>query len=123
MDINRDAEGMEFRTREIADVVIYDIKWEFKLIEDIPIALHDDVKSHLNSGKRRFLFNLKNVKYMDSYGLGELVASFISISNVGGKLKLVNLIPRIRLMFEVTGLVKVFEIAEDEKTAIGEFSK
>jgi stage II sporulation protein AA (anti-sigma F factor antagonist) len=113
---------MDFRTRKIDDVVVYDLEWEFKIVEEMPIALQDDVKSQLNSGKRRFLFNLEGVKYMDSYGLGEIVASFISISNAGGRLKLTNLLPRIRLMFEVTGLDKVFAIADDERSAIEELS-
>lgn len=114
---------MEFETREINDIVIYDIKWDFELIEEMPIALHRDVKSQLSIGKRNFLFNLENVKYMDSFGLGEIVGSFISISNSGGKLKLTNLVPRIRTMFETTGLMKVFTIVDDEKTAIKNFSQ
>lgn len=114
---------MEFKIREINDIVIYDVKWEFKIIEEMPVALHDDVKSQLKSGKRHFLFNLKDVKYMDSKGLGEIVASFISISKLGGKLKLSNLIPKIRLMLEVTGLIKVFEIVDNEESAIKNFSE
>jgi len=120
--MNEGAKGMDFKTRKINDIVIYDIEWEFKIVDEMPIALHDDVRSQLKSGKRHFLFNLKNVNYLDSTGLGEIVASFISISNLGGKPKLTNLIPRIRLMLEVTGLIKIFEIVEDEKTAIKNFS-
>ncbi len=112
---------MEFETRERNDIVVYDIKWEFKLIDEMPIALHKDVKSQLETGKSNFLFNLKDVKYMDSFGLGEIVGSFISISNRGGKLKITNLVPRIRLMFETTGLMKVFTIVDDEETAIKNF--
>lgn len=113
---------MDFKTREINDIVIYDIEWDFKIVEELPVALHDDVKILLKSGKKHFIFNLAGVKYMDSYGLGEMVASFISISNLGGKLKLTNLIPRIHLMFETTGLKKVFEIVDDEEMAIESFS-
>lgn len=114
---------MEFKTREINNIVIYDIKWEFEIIEDIPTMLHVDVKSQLNKGKRHFLFNLKDVTFLESLGLGEIVGCLISISNLGGKLKLSNLIPRIRHMLEVTGLIKVFEIVDDEETAIKDFSK
>ena len=114
---------MEFKTREINNIVIYDINWEFEVIEDIPILLHEDVKSQLNKGKRHFLFNLKDVSFLESLGLGEIVGCLISISNRGGKLKLSNLIPRIRLMLEVTGLIKVFEIFDDEEIAIKNFSE
>lgn len=58
---------------------------------------------------------------MDSFGIGEIVASFLSISSRGGKLKLTNLIPRIRLLFETTGLNKVFQVVDDEETAMEDF--
>ena len=112
---------MEFKTRERNDIVIYDLEWKFKVIDEMPVALHIDVKSHLASGKRHFLFNFEKVEYMDSFGLGELVASFLSISKIGGKLKLTNLLPRIRLLFETTGLNKVFDIIDNEETAIKNF--
>ena len=113
---------MEFETREINDIVIYDIKWEFKIIDEMPTSLHDHVKSQLEIGKRNFLFNLKDVTYLESLGLGILVGSLISVSNLGGNLKLTNLTPKLHLLFEVTGLIKVFEIADDEETAIKKFS-
>jgi len=113
---------MEFKTREINEIVIYDIKWKFKVIEDIPVAIHQDVKGQLQKGKRHFLFNLKDIEYMDSNGLGEILGSYISISKLGGKLKLTNLIPKIRIMFKAAGLIKIFEIFDDEETAIENFS-
>jgi anti-anti-sigma factor len=124
-DIDRDEreKGMEFNIREINDVIVYDIKWKFKVQEEMPVELHEEVKSQLAAGKRNFLFNLKDVEYMDSFGLGEIAASFLSISKAGGRLKLANLTPRIRAMFKTTGLMKVFAIAIDEKTAIKNFSE
>ena len=114
---------MEFEIRQINDIVIYDIRWEFKIIDEMPTSLHEDVKSQLELGKRNFLFNLKDVTYLRSLGLGILVGSLISFSNLGGNLKLINLAPKLRLLFEITGLIKVFEIAENEETAIKNFSE
>ena len=113
---------MEFEIRQINDIVIYDVKWEFKIIDEMPTSLHENVKSQLELGKRNFLFNLKNVTYLESLGLGVLVGSLISVSNIGGNLKLINLSPKLLLLFEVTGLINVFEIAENEETAIKNFS-
>jgi anti-sigma B factor antagonist len=113
---------MEFKTRELDDILIYDIKWEFKLLDSMPTSLHDNVKSQLEIGKRNFLFNLEEVKYLESLGLGILVGSLISISNLGGNLKITNLSHKLRLLFEITGLIKIFDIAADEDTAIQEFS-
>ena len=122
IDIDGEAEGMEFAIRELNDIVIYDIKWEFKIIIETPTSLHENVKSQLAKGKRNFLFNLKDVTYLRSLGLGILVGSLISVSNLGGNLKLINLSQKLRLLFEITGLIKVFDIVADEETAIKEFS-
>jgi anti-sigma B factor antagonist len=113
---------MEFTIREIENIVIYDIKGEIRIGEEMPVILHDHVKSQLEIGKRHFLLNLGEVKYMDSFGVGQLVGSLTSIRNVGGKLKLTNLVPRIKFIFEVTGLINVFKITDDEETAIKNYA-
>ncbi len=114
------AKGMELEIREINNIIIYDVNGDFSI--NMPIIIHDHVKSQLDNGKRNFLFNFKNVNYMDSFGVGQLVGSLTSIRNVGGKLKLTNLVPRIRFIFDVTGLIKVFKITEDEETAIKNYA-
>jgi stage II sporulation protein AA (anti-sigma F factor antagonist) len=113
---------MVFEIREVNNIVIYNIEGEIRIDEEMPVILHDHVKSQLEIGKRYFLFNLENVNYIDSFGVGQLIGSLTSIMNVGGKLKLTNLIPRIRFIFEVTGLVKVFIITPDEEAAIRNYS-
>lgn len=112
---------MHFKTHQRGDIVIYDIEWDFKITDDIPAALHNDVKSHLKSGVRWFIFDLAGVKFMDSYGLGEIVACFISISNQKGKLKLANLPSRISNMFKVAGLDPIFDIFDSEEAAVKDF--
>jgi anti-anti-sigma factor len=113
---------MEFQIREIKNIVIYDIKGDLRLSEDMPVMLHDHVKAHLDIGKRNFLLNFEDVQYMDSFGVGQLVGCLTSISKVGGKLKITNLVPRIRYIFEVTGMIKVFKVTDDEETAIKNYS-
>jgi len=114
---------MELKTREIDNIIIYDIKGELRMSEDMPIILHEHVKSQLDEGKRHFLLNLKDVKFMDSFGVQQMVGCLISISNVGGKLKLINLVPRIQYIFDVTGLSRVFKITADEETALKNYSE
>jgi anti-sigma B factor antagonist len=122
IDIAGKAKGMEFEIRVSNDIVIYDIQWEFKIIDEMPASLHNHVKSQLESGKRNFLFNLKDVTYLESLGLGILVANLISISNLGGKLILTNLAPKLRTLLEITGLIDIFDIDPDEETALDRFS-
>jgi anti-anti-sigma factor len=113
---------MVFEIREINNIVIYDIKGDIRIGEEMPDMLHDHVQSQLEIGKRYFLFNFKDVKYIDSFGVGQLVSSYTSICNIGGKLKLTNLIPRIRYIFDVTGLSRVFTITDDEESAINNYT-
>jgi len=113
---------MEFQIREIKNIVIYDIKGDLRLSEDMPVMLHDHVKAQLDIGKRNFLLNFEDVQYMDSFGVGQLIGCLTSISKVGGKLKITNLVPRIRYIFEVTGMIKVFKVTDDEETAIKNYS-
>ena len=69
----------------------------------------------------RILLNMAGVSYMDSTGIGELVSVFISVRNRQGKLKIVHLTDRMRELFEVAQLVKVFELFDDEATAVESF--
>lgn len=112
---------MEISTREIKDIFIYDIKGEIRIGEEMPVMLHDHVKSQLELGKKYFLFNFGEVNYVDSFGVGQVVGSLISIRNTGGKLKISNLVPRIRFVFDVTGLSRIVKIVDDEETAIKNF--
>jgi anti-anti-sigma factor len=113
---------MELKVREIDNIVIYDIEGNIAIDEEMPVLLHDHVKNQVDDGKRKFLFNFKDVNYLDSFGVGQLVGSLTSIGNVGGKLKLTNLAPRIRFIFDITGLSRVFSITDDEETAINNYS-
>lgn len=113
---------MDIKTREIKDILIYDVKGEIRIGEEMPVMLHDHVKRQLESGKRYFLFNLRDVNYIDSFGVGQVVGSLISIKKAGGKLKISNLAPRIRFVFDVTGISRIVKIVDDEETAIKNFN-
>jgi anti-anti-sigma factor len=58
------------------------------------------------------------VEFIDSFGVGEILASYISTHNLGGKLKLARISNKILIVFQVTMLTKVFEIFEDEQMAL-----
>jgi anti-anti-sigma factor len=81
------------------------------------------VKDQIKKNKKNFLINFEKVKFIDSMGIGELIASFKSAHDSGGKLKLMKLSPKIFLLFQITLLVKIFEIFDDEEEAIRSFSE
>jgi anti-anti-sigma factor len=111
---------MQIKTRESHNIIIFDIKGEVTRRAETPLQQH--VKSQLELGKRNFLLNFENIPFMDSYGVGELIASFKSIHDLGGKLKLMKLPPRIKLLFKITMIEKIFKIYDDEEAAIKNFS-
>jgi anti-anti-sigma factor len=78
----------------------------------------------LREGKRNFLLNYAEVPFMDSTGVGELLASYVSIQNAGGKLKLEKVNSKMRLVLDITGISILFKdsIFEDEDTAIKSFA-
>jgi anti-sigma B factor antagonist len=59
---------------------------------------------------------------MDSSGIGQLVAAFTTVSNQGGQLKLLNLTKRLKELLQMTKVISIFEIFDDEKKAIVTFS-
>ena len=111
---------MDLRIRERDDIVIIDLEGNFRRPANIP--LHQEVKERLGAGRRNFLLNFKDLKSMDSCGVGELIASLHSIRYAGGQLKIAHMPPIIRYIFKITALETVIEIFEDEETAIKSYS-
>ncbi len=114
---------MKIEIREKEDVVIFDLKGEIRRSEASDTTLHQVVKDQLEKNKRKFLLNLDKVEFIDSFGVGEILGSYISAQNVGGTLKLANISKKLYLVFQVTMLSKVFEIFNNEQEALESFSK
>jgi anti-sigma B factor antagonist len=116
-------EIMHIITREAGDVVVFDIVGEIRRSNAIETTLHQVVKSQLEQGRRDILFNLENVDFIDSFGVGEILASYISIQSLGGKIKLVRISKKLGVVFKVVGLDRVLEVFENEITALQSFIK
>ena len=70
----------------------------------------------------KVVINLKGVNYVDSSGLATLVEILKNMRQYGGRLKLSNLSPKIKSLFEITKLDKLFDIKPDEEEAIASFN-
>ncbi len=114
---------MEISAREKNDVIIFDIEGEIRRSDVSDVTLHQLVKDQLDTGKRNILLNFKNVEFIDSFGVGEILASYISTHNLGGKLKIAKISKKLYLIFQVTMLTKVLDIFEDEEVALESFFK
>jgi len=107
-------------TREVAHVTILDIRGRLVLGDEIH-ELRDAVRNLISQGKKKIVLNLADVDYIDSSGVGELVGSFTTVRNAGGELKLLNLTQKVHDVLHVTKLYTVFDIKNDEFTAVKSF--
>lgn len=85
------------------------------------VALRDAVHGALESGARKLVINMEGVTQMDSSGVGELVSAYTSVTNRGGKLKLVKMPPKVSDILQITQLITVFDIFDDEDEAVESF--
>ncbi len=108
--------------RRIADVTILDLKGRLR-VGGNAVALHRSIRTLILEKKNRILLNLADVTHIDSCGLGELVASQISVENKGGEIKLLGLTDTLRDLLTVTRLLTVFDVYETEADAVQSFAK
>ena len=106
---------MTASTRLLGGVTILDLSGRI-VLGDGSAVLRDLVSKLISEGNQKILLNLGNVNYIDSSGLGELVAAFTSMRSQGGELKLLNLTKRVRDLLQMTKLYTVFDITDDEAT-------
>jgi anti-sigma B factor antagonist len=83
--------------------------------------LRTKIKEILAQGTKRLVLDLGNVSYIDSAGLGTLVAGYTSSQNQGADMKLANLTKRFREQLNITKLVTVFEVYGSVAEAIAAF--
>lgn len=112
---------MKIAMRQREGVTILEPKGKITIGEG-DVALRDAVHEALRAGSKKLLMNLREVSTMDSSGIGELVAAFTTVTNRGGKLKLLHLPPKVEDILQITQLVTVFDIYDDEDEALESFS-
>jgi anti-sigma B factor antagonist len=83
--------------------------------------LRDEVKKAIADGQKRIVLNLGEVNYMDSGGLGTLVALHTTASNAGASVKLANLTKRVGELMQITKLLTVFDVYDSEYEALESF--
>ena len=112
--------NLKTSTRQVEDVTIVDLGGRITLGE-ASVAVRDLINHLTSKGNKKILFNLAEVNYIDSSGIGVLVSSFTSVRSQGGELKLVNMSKRIRDLLQITKLYSLFDIKDDEATAVASF--
>jgi anti-sigma B factor antagonist len=113
--------SMKLATREVSGVTIVDLSGKITLGEG-GMTLREEVRQLLAKGSKKIVLNLADVNYIDSSGLGELVSAYTAVKNAGGELKLLNLTSKVRDLLVITKLVTVFDVKDDEASAVSSFA-
>jgi len=111
---------METSTRQVGGATVLDVRGRITLGEG-NVMLRDVIHGLLDKGSKRIVLNLKEVDYVDSSGLGELVRTYVTVQKQGGQLRLANLSERVQTLLKATSLTAVFSIHDDESAAIKAF--
>src|SRR6185295_16566591 len=111
---------LDVKERQAGDVTILDMSGAVRIGQG-SISLRDSVRGLVEGGKKKILLNLGGVNYIDSSGIGELIANFTTVSRQGGQLKLLNLSEKIQNLLVITKLLTVFDSYEDEGEALKSF--
>ncbi|HEY4046613.1 MAG TPA: STAS domain-containing protein [Acidobacteriaceae bacterium] len=114
--------SMKTSTRQIDGITILDLSGRITLGEG-SVQLRDGVRDLLSKGAKKILLNLGDVNYIDSSGIGELVSAYTTVRNQGGDLKLLNLTKKVHDLLQITKLYTVFDIKDDEASAVASFSR
>ena len=111
---------LDVKPRSAGDVTILDLSGEVRIGEGA-VSLRDGIRKLVDEGKNKILLNLSGVKYIDSTGIGELIANYTTVSRQGGQLKLLNLTDRVQNLLVITKLLTVFDSYDNEADALKSF--
>ncbi len=111
---------MKATVRKLGRVAVVDIVGKITIGEG-DVLLREKVHELLDAGENRILLNLEKVKYMDSAGIGELVACYKRAKEKEGTVKLLNPSGKVYDLLQLTKLEEVFDTYRDEGEALGSF--
>jgi anti-sigma B factor antagonist len=112
---------MQIIERAVGDVTVLDLKGRL-VVGDGDELFRDTLNRLIQLGRKKILLNLDEVTYLDSGGLGAMVAKYISICKRDGHLKLCNVHGRPLKVLDITRLLTVFEAFDSEAEALKSFA-
>lgn len=111
---------MKAIVRKVGHVAVLDLSGKITIGEG-DVVLRERVHEILESGQKNILLNLEKVSYMDSAGIGELVACYKRTKEKGGTVKLLKPSGKVSDLLQLTKLEEVFDTYADEREALVSF--
>ena len=112
--------ALTIASREVDGVTVLDLNGRITLGEG-SVQLREAIRDLISKGSKTILLNMGEVNYIDSSGLGELVSAYTTAKNQGASVKLLNLTKKVKDVLQLTKLYTVFDVYEDEASAISSF--
>lgn len=113
---------MHVEIRKAGDVVIVDLKGKLTAGLGDQI-LRETLDELLAENWKKILLNLSGVSFMDSAGVGELVAGLRTAKRLGSSLKLLSATERVQSTLFISKLLPIFELYEQEAVALADFER
>jgi anti-sigma B factor antagonist len=111
---------LKSNSRQVDGVTVLDLSGRIVLGEGSE-ALRESLRDLVNQGHKKILLNLADVNYIDSSGLGALVSGYTTLTGQQGQLKLLNLTKKVHDLLQITKLLTVFEVYDNESAALKSF--
>jgi anti-sigma B factor antagonist len=113
--------ALKTTTREVDGVTVVALDGRIVLGEESN-ALREKVKSLVAEGKKKIVLNMANISFIDSAGLGTLVAAHHSAKGQGASLRLCHLGAKFSEVLQITKLMTIFEVYNTEAEAVASFT-
>jgi len=113
--------SVQVKTRVVGDISVVEVVGRITLGEGSN-ALRDTVGDLVTRNQKKILLNLQAVAYVDSSGIGELVAAYSSVTRSGGQFRLSNLTKRVKDLLRISRHDLLFDIHEEEASAVESFT-
>lgn len=111
---------MKITERHVGEVAILDLEGKITIGKG-DVAVRDAVSTALAAGSKKLILNMEKVSTIDSAGVGELVSAYTTVTNRGGKLRLLNLPAKVADILQITQLITVFDVLDNEDEAVSTF--
>ena len=106
----------------IGDVTVLQVAGRI-VLGDGAAELRSRMNDLIDEARLKFLLDLTDVTYIDSFGVGVIAAKYVSVRRKGGDVRLLRLSPRSRRVMRISGLLKIFQSFESDEDAINSFTQ
>ena len=111
---------MTVKTQAVDSVVVVTVKGKLMGGKETD-EVHDQIRQILAQGKKKIVFDISKVRWMNSRGLGMLMACYTSVTNSGGELNLAGVSEKINSLFMITKLITIFKTYNSVDEAVKSF--